>query len=626
MRTLDSARSVKMRAMQIGVSGIRRSYIHEKASFWTLRSAAKILVPNKNCNSKTMIGRIHLILAAFAFSCCGVLAFRAPFTHLPYRRLNLRLFVGATMPVNENNEGVKETRAGVILAGNSPKAIKLRKTLQDIWSSPRQSPVVVIGPKGSGKSTLVEELIERLPASQRVNIHRLPLDDAIDHFDTMVGLTNHPGLLDVLADAANTTVVLTGFQSVSAHSSQDLCRRQELKEIVAGLVMNQTFYSRFERSEKTFKPRIIATYSDYPKFVDSSTDVFMIKVPPLESRIKDMEAIATSKIRIFERSYGLESVRLSAEATHRLLDHRWEVCEPELDEELHSALDLLAKERQKDPEVSNTLKSKHMFVEKSGESMRHRLLYELPVLREIIKSPWVFDHTLRYIVLPAFAFTLAALFLGPQTRDHNAALTYFWAGWWPAVMLSFPFLGRIWCSICPFMAVGNIAQETVTKFGVELKSWPKWGKSIGAAFAFGLFFLILMWEELWNLPQNGTLSASLLLLITSGAVFNSVQYEKRMWCRYLCPIGAMCRVFGTMSMTEVRTWKTNCEGCTSSRCTRGMSPKVDLSDNFALKGCTMNLKSNQLRDMGDVRKVLLPSDHMVCSLSHHSFHHSLLVC
>lgn len=159
-------------------------------------------------------------------------------------------------------------------------------------------------------------------------------------------------------------------------------------------------------------------------------------------------------------------------------------------------------------------------------------------------------------------------------------------------MLSYPFLGRIWCSICPFMAVGTLAQETVTRFGVELKKWPKWASSIGAAFAFGLFFAILMWEELWNLPQNGTLSAYLLLLITSGAVFNSVQFENRMWCRYLCPIGAMCRTFGVISMVEVRSWKANCEGCTNPECVKGKSPALDPADAFALKGCTMQVRAH----------------------------------
>lgn len=166
-------------------------------------------------------------------------------------------------------------------------------------------------------------------------------------------------------------------------------------------------------------------------------------------------------------------------------------------------------------------------------------------------------------------------------------------------MLVFPFLGRIWCTICPFMAFGNLAQDAVTSMGVKLKKWPAWGKSAGPPFAFGLFYAILMWEELWDLPNTAALSACLLLLITAGSVLMSVRWEKRLWCRYFCPIGAMNKIFATLSMTEIRTWKANCEGCATASCFKGNSLTHDPSDVYAVKGCTMALKNNQLRDMGD---------------------------
>jgi len=508
---------------------------------------------------------------------------------------------------DDNTSNAKEDNGAnqaqsIILAGTSPKVIRLRKQLQEILSSPKKSPVLIVGPQGSERTDIAEELLNRLPSTQKKTIHRLSMDDAADHIDTMLGMEGQPGLLDLLAPQSNTIILLKSFESRTVENADALDRRNDLFQEVATIFANQTFYSRHEGKTKAFAPRIIATCSCQPEFLDDVSDFFLVKVPALGSRTQDMEAIATAEVKVLEKMYGLENVQLSTEAVHRLRDHRWEVCADELEVDLRNALDLLATEKRQNPMLPNVLLSKHMLVNSFNERMRRRLLYDFPVLRRIIMSPWIFDHTLRYIVTPAFVLTLALLILGPQTREHNTALTYFWAGWWPAVMLSFPFLGRIWCSICPFMAVGTLAQETVTSFGVELKKWPQWGKEIGSAFAFGLFAAILMWEELWNLPDNGTLSAYLLLLITSGAVFNSVQFENRMWCRYLCPIGAMCRVFGTISMTEVRSWKANCEGCTDPQCVKGMSPAVSPSDKFAIKGCTMELKNNQLRDMGDVSK------------------------
>ena len=139
------------------------------------------------------------------------------------------------------------------------------------------------------------------------------------------------------------------------------------------------------------------------------------------------------------------------------------------------------------------IKSRHVLVNSDDEKIRNRLLYNVPGLRSLIMSPWVFDHTLRYIVNPAFCLVVAILFFGPQSREHNAALTIFWAGWWPGIMLVFPFLGRIWCTVCPFMGIGTLAQEFVTSLDMKLKKWPRAASEIGPAFAFGLFYAILMW-------------------------------------------------------------------------------------------------------------------------------------
>ena len=57
----------------------------------------------------------------------------------------------------------------------------------------------------------------------------------------------------------------------------------------------------------------------------------------------------------------------------------------------------------------------------------------------------------------------------------------------------------------------------------------------------------------------------------------------------------MNKMFATLSMTEVRTWKANCDGCTNPTCKVGGSPTLDPSGSFAIKGCTMGLKNNQLR-------------------------------
>lgn len=134
---------------------------------------------------------------------------------------------------------------------------------------------------------------------------------------------------------------------------------------------------------------------------------------------------------------------------------------------------------------------------------------------------------------------LIALWVGPQDREHSAALTAFWAWWWPGILIVYPALGRVWCSVCPFMVVGTYSQKLRTALLGPPGAWPSGNGAIkhGGWALWAMFLAILVWEEVWDLPESAQLSATLLLLITLGAVVCSVLWEDRFWCRHLCPIG-----------------------------------------------------------------------------------------
>jgi len=511
---------------------------------------------------------------------------------------------GAASSSSSGSSSNNNPTQAATLEGSSARVIRLRKQLQSIWEEQNDKcPVLLSGSRGSGKEELADEIVSNLPAWQTVEVHKLRLDEGMDYTDTILGTLNHPGLLDDLADRENATVVVNGFMSEHVESRDELDRRDELRRTYARLLSGK-FLSVHSNTTKPFLPRVIGTtrqtkeyFNEILKEYDEAPRITFVKVPSFETRSADIKDIAQSKVFELESQFDLQNVTLSKTSVRRLLDHSWLGGEDELDEEMSKALTLLKREKRWIPFTSSVLESRHMFKNTSGE-VRIRLL-EVPFVRQILTSPWLFGKTLRYIVSPIFVLFLAVLFLGPQSREESAALTVFWAGWWPGIMLVFPFLGRIWCSVCPFMAWGDIAQELSVGLGVNLRKWPKWAEKHGNAFAFWLFFLILMWEELWELPQNANLSAWLLLLITSGAVVNSVVFEKRLWCRYMCPIGMMNSAFSTPSMTEVRTFQPNCIGCKNPTCFKGESPILDPDDKYAIKGCTMGLKNNQLTDMAD---------------------------
>ena len=120
---------------------------------------------------------------------------------------------------------------------------------------------------------------------------------------------------------------------------------------------------------------------------------------------------------------------------------------------------------------------------------------------------------------------------------------------------------------------------------------------MGRLVLFGLFVLILLWEELWDLENTAYLSACLLLLITAGAMIFSVLFERRFWCRYLCPIGGMNGMFAKLAMIELRAQQGICAAtCTTYQCYKGGPQK---GEGMETGGCPIYSHPAQLEENRD---------------------------
>lgn len=227
------------------------------------------------------------------------------------------------------------------------------------------------------------------------------------------------------------------------------------------------------------------------------------------------------------------------------------------------------------------------------------LLNAYPGLRRFLRSDWWPTRINYGFTLIFFALVVVLLFIGPQHRNQNFALNLFWAWWWPLILLGFPLVGRLWCAICPFMIYGEVAQKlSLWLFPRQLKRWPRQqAEQWGGWFLWGLFLLIFLWEELWHLEDTAYLSSCLLLLITSGAVIFSVLFERRFWCRYLCPIGGMNGLFAKLSMIELRAQQGTCSAeCTTYQCYKGGPQK---GEGMETEGCPLYSHPAQLEDNRD---------------------------
>ena len=453
---------------------------------------------------------------------------------------------------------VPKAERGVM--GSSRYALRLRKDVREATNlepkeDGRRSPVLIFGEPGLNKDNLAA-LIHFGSTNKREPLIQLNCETlrAVDLFGRG---ESKPGLLEWIQSG---TLLLNNIQDLDEALKAPIVRLLETGEYVP-----TTREGDAPVPARTSRAWILmVAEQNLPQFAKCST-VKQIKVPPLRVRKADMEAIVNYFIQLECRKRGQTKPKLTPEALRSLQSYDFPGNLRELEGLVKRAIA---------QSESNRRLTEELFWAEGQKQQRFRfnLLCGYNRFRKFLLSPWWPTRINYGFTSWVYLLVLVALFFGPQTRDTNVALNLFWAWWWPLVLISFPFVGRLWCAVCPFMIYGEITQKlSLWLWPRKLKTWPRqWAEQWGGWILYGGFALILLWEELWNLENVAYLSGWLLVIITAGAMICSALFERRFWCRYLCPIGGMNGLFAKLSMTELRAQKGICSAtCNTYHCYKG---------------------------------------------------------
>lgn len=153
-----------------------------------------------------------------------------------------------------------------------------------------------------------------------------------------------------------------------------------------------------------------------------------------------------------------------------------------------------------------------------------------------------------------FIVLLIILYFGlaskPDLRFHGGipfATTMIWDLWHPILAFTIILVGRLWCFACPIGAVGDWTQSA---FSLK-KKYPEKYRNLWIAVI--LFLLIFAAERhFFMFTRNPPNTALLLIFFTGLAVVMGAIFEKRAFCRYICPIGLVLGVFSMLSIIELR--------------------------------------------------------------------------
>jgi len=166
-----------------------------------------------------------------------------------------------------------------------------------------------------------------------------------------------------------------------------------------------------------------------------------------------------------------------------------------------------------------------------------------------------FQPTLMLFTLFFFMLAIMTALFGTPVGSKNFAIIFVWIVWWALlILILLPFTGRLWCLVCPLPAPGEWLQRRaiITKRRSEPfslgKRWPRWLHNIwlqNFAFLGVAIFSAIILTRPWA-------TGVVLLVFVLLGVGLSLIYERRAFCRYLCPVGGFIGLYSLLSPLELR--------------------------------------------------------------------------
>lgn len=184
-------------------------------------------------------------------------------------------------------------------------------------------------------------------------------------------------------------------------------------------------------------------------------------------------------------------------------------------------------------------------------------------LRRLLASR-LFPLVPRVFTAVLFLVVIAAGLFGDQNPAMNIAPLLTWTVWWTGLIFAVLYLGKGWCTVCPWDALAGWAARFDTRLDLP---WPRALRSIWPAVG---LFLALTWVELgMGITLIPRATAWVALGMLGMAVASAFLFERKSFCRYACLVGRVSGLYAMFSSVEIRATKAACSGCGTLDCFKG---------------------------------------------------------
>ncbi|MBC2723504.1 cyclic nucleotide-binding domain-containing protein [Desulfosporosinus sp.] len=279
------------------------------------------------------------------------------------------------------------------------------------------------------------------------------------------------------------------------------------------------------------------------------------EITPLRKRKRDIPILAQGFLEKLAQKNQRKVPKLNQEATQLLLSHHYQQGNvTELIQVIERAFHITE---------HDVIGLEQIFFGPTAEQNGHTInLLSWPTFKRILQKGTMIGW-LRGAAVALFIGLVLLLLFNPQVAVSTKIFALVWGLWWPALALISPFLGRLWCTVCPFSTIMDFVQKRVHKN----RGIPEFIIKYDYLLVSFLFLMIFWVEVITDMRFNPSYTAILLVGIQVSAILIAVLYPRHTWCRHFCPLGGFIGTASVGSMLEIRADASVClNKCTTFEC------------------------------------------------------------
>ncbi len=190
------------------------------------------------------------------------------------------------------------------------------------------------------------------------------------------------------------------------------------------------------------------------------------------------------------------------------------------------------------------------------------------------------------LIIDGFAANTDDMAFAKVLRNTNLANLIVWSYWWPVIIISAIFFGRVWCMVCPMELLTSLAARTGLKY--------KPNRFIQSGWIITLFYILILFVGIHTLAIHRVpfrMSIYLLVLLSATVIVGSI-FSKNTFCAYVCPAGHLLGLYARLAPFGWSTGdRTICRNCKDHSCTASVNAYV-----FQGRSCGVGLNPALLDD------------------------------